>query len=422
MSASGHDTAAAALPRRGWRDWLVRWVADPMISRPAFAVVRALPLLGRVPGPAARLLGFPAQVVVGRDAEVRDVLARDAQFTIAEVNSARIERIAGPFILGLDYGEQYEREHAALRRAVRADDLPRLRSLAATLADDLLAAARPRGHIDVVGEYARLAAVRVVDRYFGAPGPDEATMLAWMRSLFDNAFVDDGPRARAIAAHHAPQLRSYLTDLIATRRTAGDGPDDVLGRLLRLGENGETWLDDDAVRRNLSGLIVGAVETTSKAVTHVVEELLRRPQVRAQVRAAAVAGNHDVVLRHVHECLRFRPHQPLVVRHCRATARVGGRRIGAGTTVAAAVQSAMFDRRAVEAPRDYRTDRPLDRYLTFGGGLHECFGKGINEVVLPVLVGRLAAEPGLRRRPGRAGHIRYDGPFPDRLVVELGGQ
>lgn len=71
---------------------------------------------------------------------------------VRRVNSARIERIAGPFVLGLDHGEQYEREHAAFRRAVLADGLPRLRSLAATLADDLLAAARPRGHIDVVGE------------------------------------------------------------------------------------------------------------------------------------------------------------------------------------------------------------------------------------------------------------------------------
>ena len=95
----------------------------------------------------------------------------------------------------------------------------------------------------------------------------------------------------------------------------------------------------------------------------------------------------------------------------RSLAENAGRRSAGGRPPAGA---------ALEAPREYRTDRPLDRYLTFGGWLHECFGKGINEVVLPVLVGRLAAEPGLRRRPGRAGRIRYDGPFPDRLV-NLGG-
>ncbi len=51
------------------------------------------------------------------------------------------------------------------------------------------------------------------------------------------------------------------------------------------------WLDDDTVRRNLSGLIVGAVETTSKLVTLALQELLRRPAVLQAARAAALEGD-----------------------------------------------------------------------------------------------------------------------------------
>jgi cytochrome P450 len=54
-------------------------------------------------------------------------------------------------------------------------------------------------------------------------------------------------------------------------------PDDVLGRLLSLQDEEHPWLDDDAVRRGLGGLIVGAVDTTSKFVTLGIDELLRRP-------------------------------------------------------------------------------------------------------------------------------------------------
>jgi len=49
--------------------------------------------------------------------------------------------------------------------------------------------------------------------------------------------------------------------------------------------------------------------------------------------------------------------------------------------------------------------------------MHTCFGLYINYVQIPELVAGLVRLPGLRRAPGGAGRLVYDGPFPERLVV-----
>jgi cytochrome P450 len=195
----------------------------------------------------------------------------------------------------------------------------------------------------------------------------------------------------------------------------------VLTRLVAMRAS-EPWLDDDAVRRNINGLIVGAVDTTSKAVTHVVHELLRRPGALTQAREAAQAGDIDAVHGYAWDALRFRPHGPVLERHCGkdTTLGHGGTRIRAGSTVLVSVLSGMFDPAAFPRPGDLRRGRPLDRYLHFSHGMHTCFGLGINRVQIPELVAGLLRLPDLRRAPGSEGRLVYDGPFPDRLVVAFG--
>jgi hypothetical protein len=53
--------------------------------------------------------------------------------------------------------------------------------------------------------------------------------------------------------------------------------------------------------------------------------------------------------------------------------------------------------------------------LHFGGGLHPCVGRAINEFQIPLLVGRLVA-----RGIDRVGRVKWAGPFPDWLDVSFG--
>ncbi|HET9443262.1 MAG TPA: cytochrome P450 [Acidimicrobiales bacterium] len=378
----------------------------PAVLRPVLAVLRRV----------APVLRLGRRVVVSRHADVVEILGRDQDFTLSELNGPPIERWSGPFILGMDRGDTYDREAAALRRAVPGDELPRVRALVRANAEALLA--RSDGRIDVVGEYSRVAATRLVASYFGVPGPDEATMMRWMRAMFDAVFIDFGPRAARAAELTVAEQRPYMERLVADRRAAvGAGeavPDDLVTRLVR------EWADDDAVRRNVNGIVVGAVDTTSKAVAHVVDELLRRPAALEGARRAAADGDVDAVRGYAWEALRFLPHGPFLQRRCaRPTTLASGRHVAAGTTVMLAVLSAMFDADAFPQPGRFRADRPADRYLHFGAGLHACFGRHINAVQVPELVAALLRLPGLRRAPGRDGRLAYDGPFPHRLVLEF---
>jgi cytochrome P450 len=124
------------------------------------------------------------------------------------------------------------------------------------------------------------------------------------------------------------------------------------------------------------------------------------------------------------EAVRFNPHTPLMARRCaRDTVVAAGtpreRRVPAGASMLVGTLSAMFDPDGFPDPGRFRIDRDVRTYLHFGWGMHQCFGLGINLVVIPEIVGALLRLPGLRRAPGRAGRVSLDGPFPERLVLEF---
>jgi cytochrome P450/glutathione S-transferase len=369
--------------------------------------------------------------IVSRHDDCIEVLARDTDFTIAEINEARFQSIDGPFILGMDRSPQYERESATLREAVHRDDLEFIRRFVARSALELTDAARPYGRIDVVSGLSRVVPLRLVDSYFGIPAPDEPTMMRWMRDIFHDLFVNPGASAgvHRDASRSGAELRRHMDDVIARRKAKlaePDQPDDMLGRLLALQDEAHSWLDDNAVRRNLGGLIVGAVDTTSKSVALAVDELLRRPEALDGARAAALAGDMDAMKRYVYEALRFNPHHPAQARFCgRETELAAGtpraRRIAAGTTLFLGTLSAMFDPEKFPEPDEFRADRETDTYLHFGYGMHRCFGYAINGVQIPELVAALLRLPNLRRAGGSGGQLAYDGPFPQRLILEFDG-
>lgn len=49
-----------------------------------------------------------------------------------------MDRVNGPFILGMDRGAQYERENAILHRCVHPGDLDRIRQLVRDAATELI--------------------------------------------------------------------------------------------------------------------------------------------------------------------------------------------------------------------------------------------------------------------------------------------
>ncbi|HEX6748041.1 MAG TPA: cytochrome P450 [Longimicrobium sp.] len=387
------------------------------VLRPVSAVLRR----------HAPLLKLGSRVIVTRHADVLDVLSRDGDFTISQVNGPAIDRINGPFILAMDRGPEYDRDHAALRAAARYEDLDRVREMARDSAARRVEAARAARKIEAVQGLTRGVAADTVADYFGFPGPDRATMMRWLRTLFQDAFANplNDPFVRSAALESFAELQAWIPGEIARRRAEGVGSaEDVLGRLIAMQGPERPFADDDWVRRNIAGLVVGAVETTSRFSILAIDELLRRPEELAGAQAAARAGDVDLVRQYAWEAVRFNPHTPLMARRCPAGAVIAAgtpreRKVPAGSSVLIDVLAATFDEEGFPEPGRFRTDRDVRGYLHFGWGMHQCFGLAVNHVQIPEIVAALLRLPGLRRAPGRDGRVELDGPFPERWVLEF---
>lgn len=368
-------------------------------------------------------------VAVFKYDDVIEVLGKNDRFGVTEIYAAKMERTTGPFFLGMEDTPQYRREAEIARRAVRSDDAPRIAQIASDASEELISAIASRGVFDAVSEYSRLIPMRLLASYFGTPGPDEETMKRWMRAIFWDIFLNptDDPSVSEKARAASVELGPYLAELLVERRRALDSrkpvPDDFVTRLLRQQKEDPT-IDDELLRRDISGVIVGAVDTQSKAIAHSIDQLLRRPDAFASARRAALANDDASVAAHVWEALRFNPHNPLIFRHCTADTLVaeGTERqklIEKGKTVVAFTLSAMFDPAALERPDEFSTSRPSSAYLHFGKGQHTCFGARINHIVVPLAVKALLTLENLRYEGDGKGVIEYEGPFPNRMMLSF---
>jgi Dyp-type peroxidase family len=392
-----------------------QWVAEPEHIGPLLGFLRK----------HHPIFVAPKLAIVTRHADVKEVLEnRSGAFRVTEIYDERMRRTSGAFMLGMENTSQYQKEAMATRAALGPDIATRVRAVVAAECNRRLDAAESKGELDLVGGYTRPVAARVVEEIFGVPGPDLVTLERWMRAIFWEIFLNGsnlkGVRESAEAASR--EMSEYLDGLIAEKRL--QPPKDYLGRLIA-GQNGSaTILDDDAIKRNIGGIIVGAVDTTSKAASQAIAWLLDHPEHLEGARRAAASEDVALLERYVFEALRFAPQTPVVQRFCGAdtTIAAGTDRattIPQGTTVLVATLAASFDPDAVKNPEEFRTDRDDIDLFHFGFAQHECFGKRINHVQIPELARRFFMRAPVRRAAGHEGEMVYEGPFPDRLILDF---
>jgi cytochrome P450 len=365
-------------------------------------------------GHVIRIAGF---AVASRWNDVEDILRRDLDFQIAPINGVRIDEVNGPFVLGLDRGVQMATERPQLYAAVSAIDLAGVHTTVTREAERLLDAAfMADGRLDIVNGYARLVAARTARQIFGLAAPTEMDLMRVIRAVFQHTFLnltgDEKVRQRALAA--AAELKQWFGDEIARRHREGLQIDDVIGRLLALRGTNPDALDDDGVRRNVAGLLVGAIDTTATAVAKIIRMASEDDAVLARVERAL--DDQPRMIGWCNELLRLWTHNPVLLRRAAADVSLSGKKIPAGTTVVAYTQAAMFDRNHFADPNRLDPTRPAALYRHFGGGLHPCAGRAVNDVQIPELVRQM-----LKRGIRRVERPRYDGPFIDELIVSFRG-
>lgn len=388
---------------------------NPRIARPLFGLLRQ-----RRP-----ILLTENVAVVTRFADVQEVLSRGDVFTVPFYKE-KMEALAGPFILGMGPGAQYDHDSAILDKAIRHEDAAWIARIVDECAGEVVAAAAPTGKLDVVADLADRVAARIAGEYFGTPGPDERTWIYWARWVFHELFIniDNNPDIREHADAAAAGMRMYVDQAVAQRKASGAPGDDVTSRLLQLQADPATRFSDTEIRTNILGYIVGLIAPVSKAASLALDELLNRPEALAGAQQAARDGNSDLVSAYVFEALRFNPHNPGLLRVCAqdfplAQGTDRETTIPAGIVTVAATQSAMFDDDVLPDPDAFRLDRPWDHYLHFGYAQHSCGGQQIARVALPRIVAAVLRFKDLRRAPGKEGDLKWEGPFPRSMTLEF---
>jgi cytochrome P450 len=363
--------------------------------------------LGAVLGRPLRIRGT---VIVTSHSQVTEALSRDLDFRIAPVNEARIEAVNGPFVLGMDRGATLVHERRALYEALAGVDFNALRSAAAEQAEALIGAST--GQLDAVSGYARLVAAGTAQRLFGIGAgdtqpADAQTFMDVSRAVFAHVFLnisgDKAVEARALQA--SVLMRNWLDAEIARRRAAEQFGIDMMGQLLQ-----GRQLDDEGVRRTLGGMLVGAIDTTASAVAKIAAMIGRDARFGKQV--AADVDDPVRLAGWCREALRRWPHNPILLRQAQTNTTLAGTAIRAGDKVVIWTQAAMLDSSMFPNPGTWRADRPATAYLHFGGGLHPCAGRAVNEWQIPLLVGAL-----VRRGIRSVGPVAWAGPFPDHLPI-----
>ncbi|WP_207462304.1 cytochrome P450 [Azospirillum sp. SYSU D00513] len=367
---------------------------------------------------------FGSSYVVTLHDDVLEVFATDTAFEAPY--KANLDVITGrqPFFLGMTDTPQYKDSLRNMREVVLASDLPELGNRAEAQAEAMVAASG--GTVEVVN-LVRQISFDLIANYFGVPKPEQGRLDVWGTRLFEFQFVgspsDKDLRAQVDAI--APAFRAHIDREIARRKAGGAAPeDDVLARCLRRQAEGRPGYSDEEIRTDLLCMVVGGPPQPPMVVPQAVEQLLRRPDALALAAKTARAGDDAYLWRIVREAMRFDPLAPGLLRVATKdwTLAQGTRRartIPKGATVVAAIASAMMDGRRVPEPERFNPDRSADQYIHFGHGLHECFGRHINEWTLQRMIKPLLRRPNLRRAPGPQGHLTKDGIFADRLVVQF---
>lgn len=219
---------------------------------------------------------------------------------------------------------------------------------------------------------------------------------------------------------------------------------------------------DEMARRSVIGEISAGTPTVVKAATQALDQLLRHPEALAQASAAARSADEARLRQlkvesapegkavfstyqrtrdlrdlrafdaYINEALRFHPVFPLLRRYTpRKTSldrvidtgwlreRFRTLHLAPDLTILVFPMSAMYDRRELASPETFRLDRHPDLYFHYGKGIHHCLGADLAHAQLLAITSELVRLAGLRREPGEAGRIQWDGPSPHRLVLRF---
>lgn len=264
---------------------------------------------------------------------------------------------------------------------------PRVQSIADTLLDQVIA----RGEMNLIDEYAFPIPLVVIGELLGVPADDRSRFRDW-----SDAFVVPA-RNEAEWEHHRLLLEEFIAYLARVFTERRHHPQqDLITALLEAEEAGDR-LSEEELYAMVVLLIVAGHETTVNLIGNGTLALLRNANQLAYLRA-----HPDEMGAAVEELLRYDgPVERATIRFAAEDTELGGQQLRRGDAVTVVLGSANRDAEQFAHAEQLDLQRPENRHLAFGYGVHYCIG-----APLARMEGRIALNTLLQRLP----KLRLDAP------------
>ncbi|MFD5632715.1 cytochrome P450 [Streptomyces sp. NPDC127077] len=372
----------------------VRLAGDPYV---VYAQLRQAGPVHRITGTD----GLPAWLVTRYD-DVREALT-DPRLSLDKRNAVPggYRGMALPPALDANLLNMDPPDHTRIRRLVTRAFTPRrierLREPIQRTADQLLDAVAAAERVDLIASYAAPLPIAVICDLLGIGPTDRLDFRSWT-----DALVAPDPTRPSLAKEAVGSMVSYLTRLIADKRTAP--ADDLLSALIAVRDEEDRLSEDELM--SLAFLILFAgYENTVHLIGNAVLTLLRHPDQLAGLRADPTRMSAAV-----EELARYDGPMPLAVRRFPTEdVTISGVTVPAGETVLLSLAAAHRDPHRFSDPDHFDIDRDATGHLALGHGIHYCLGAPLarmeTEIALSALLDRfpdlaLDVPPGeLRWRP-----------------------
>jgi len=284
-------------------------------------------------------------------------------------------------------------DHTRLRGLVvkaftarRVEDMrPRIQAIV----DETLDRIAPRGHMDLIEDFAFRLPVTIICDMLGIPAEHREMFYTGSRNggrLLDPVPLSPAEIAQANTASAMSAM--YFQQLFELRRRQPG--DDLTTQLVQAEEDGSK-LSNEELTANIILLFGAGHETTVNLIGNGLLALHRNPDQLALLKA-----NPALITNAIEEFLRYDSSVQLTGRVALEDIDdLGGKKIPKGESVLCLLGSANRDP-AVYPDRPDRLDivRPNVRPLSFGGGIHFCLGAQLARIEAEVAIATL-----LRRLP-----------------------
>lgn len=349
----------------------------------------------RAAGPVHRVGDSGFYLVCNRDA-ITEVVSRPADFSSNLTATMTYTADGGVAAFPMDKvgGRTHilvtadDPVHAAHRRLLLSQfTAKRVRAfepLIVEIFEKLWATGIVDGRIEWMDAVANRLPMMVVARLIGVPDDDADQLAHWgyaSTQLLDGLMSSDELAASMAAI---TDLSAYIVEQL---RDAADHPrDDLVSELAGACRTGV--IDQFTAQLILVSLFSAGGESTASLLGTAVGMLTGKPDVQRRLRE-----HPELMGAFVEETLRLEPPFRAHYRHVLRDTRVAGVDLPADSMVLLLWGAANRDPAHVEAPDEFRLDRPtIKGHLTFGKGVHFCLGAPLARLeamtVLPMLLER----------------------------------